>query len=91
MVFGVSPFTKRADPRRSSVEVLFRRSPRDARRLVGRLVKATGRGPAKKDLNTQRAAVAYFERSEQTISDFGAAPLGDGRGASSGEWVGALG
>ena len=69
----------------------LQKEPPNARRLVGRLVRATGRGPAKKDLNTQRAAVAYFERSEQTISDFGAAPLGDGRGASTGGWAGALG
>jgi len=63
MVFGVSPFTNPAEPQRSCVGVVFRGKPRKARWPWGRLVRATRRGPAKKDLK-QRAVAGLCDAQE---------------------------
>ena len=48
MVFGVSPFTNPAVPPALLRGSALQKGPREARRLVGRLVRATGQDQNKK-------------------------------------------
>jgi len=77
MVFGVSPFTKPAVPPALLRGSDLQKEPREARRSVGRLVRATGQDQRKKDLSNEplRAYAAIgsprnaIERSELYFAD----------------------
>ena len=87
MVFGVSPFTKPSRPPALMGGSALQKVPPNARRLVGRLVRATGQDQNKKG---PEDGFPPF-RAQRANKLRSAAPLGDGRGASIGEWAGALG
>ena len=53
MVFGVSPFTNPAVPPALLRGSALQKGPREARRSVGRLVRATGQDQRKNDLSNE--------------------------------------
>ena len=58
MVFGVSPFTNPADPPALLRGSALQKEPREARRSVGRLVRATGQDQNKKGPEQRQAEPA---------------------------------